>query len=152
MSWDTNCPHIAARDVKCSWGLFLVHINFEDTVNASGSFVLPDLAMFLGVRTPSSYCGSCNLRYAAPVTPHIGCFTLLHSPFGFRYFCGKQKEASTSGHISDNIVSFIGTTSTLDVTSPLLIEYLIIDVTFYVFDCIYVFNIFNTPNLHLFNK
>ena len=26
-------------------------------------------------------------------------------------------------------------------TSPLLIEYLIIDVAFYVFDCIYVFNI-----------
>ena len=37
---------------------------------------------YLGVPTPSSYSGSLSLRYAAPVTPHIGFFTLLHSPLG----------------------------------------------------------------------
>ena len=63
-----------------------------------------------------------HLLSDSPVTPHIGCLTLLHSPLGVRYFCGKQKEASTSGHISDNMVSLIGTPSIRDVTSPRLKE------------------------------
>ena len=49
--------------------------------------------------------------------PQVGFFTLLHSPLIVRYLCGKQKADSMSGHISESIVSSIGTPSIFRPTS-----------------------------------
>ena len=49
--------------------------------------------------------------------PQVGFFTLLHSPLIVLYLWGKQKADSMSGHMSDSIVSWIGTPSILLPTS-----------------------------------
>ena len=122
MSWLINSPQMAAKAVKCSCGSLWVHMMSLEMLRASGSLFPVMGLVSRGSPTPSSYCGGIILRYAAPVTPHIGFLTLLHSPLGVRYFWGKQKAASTSGQISDSIVSWMGTPSTREVSSVRLRE------------------------------
>ena len=49
--------------------------------------------------------------------PQVGFLTLLHSPLMVLYLWGKQKADSISGHMSDSIVSLMGTPSILLPTS-----------------------------------